>query len=202
MNHALWEVSCAFAEVLPPEPIEKGLEVLQAQIDEAREHLENGNDEKALAEVADCISIAFQVLWRHGKDPEKFTETRIRERILPRIPEMVQKYHRQPVYVFAEPERPYSYVVRVGSKRSDYGYCDTRKRTITVTLAPHVAAARDYVGGDVPEYVLQREVIATIAHEDLHAAIVLPGKKGGHNTRKEHRMIARALDWTGYGYRG
>lgn len=79
----------------------------------------------------------------------------------------------------------------------DLGVC--RGGVITVYLAAIYSHLKRWVGGTPPEYLLVREIVATVAHEDLHAALDLRGRNA---TRYEHRLIARALDWTGYHYRG
>lgn len=67
--------------------------VLEVQCREAREHLAAGNEDAALAEIADCIPIAFEALRRCGKDPLEFTTERVTTRILPRVNEIIAKYH-------------------------------------------------------------------------------------------------------------
>lgn len=74
-------------------PIPFWLDMLQAQIDEAREHVANGKPEKALAEIADCFSVGWQALSDNvpGEDAEAFIVNRVRTRIIPRAAELAAR---------------------------------------------------------------------------------------------------------------
>lgn len=69
------------------------LRMAESQIKDARAHFAAGEVEKGLAEIADLIPVAFDALEKLGKDPEAFTENRIRTRILPRVAEVSALYH-------------------------------------------------------------------------------------------------------------
>lgn len=93
MVAALWEARRAFlaADPAPQPPIGFWLNLLDQQIIEAREHVAAGKDEKARAEIADCILVAFQALHALGEEPESFVAHRIRSRVLSRIPQLIQR---------------------------------------------------------------------------------------------------------------
>jgi hypothetical protein len=67
------------------------LDMLQAQIDEARGHLAAGMASKALAEIADCFSVGWQALADNTPDAEAFIVNRIRTRIIPRVEELADR---------------------------------------------------------------------------------------------------------------
>lgn len=81
------------------------LDMLQAQLDEARDHLrtahayERGGRPdsaqvfriKALAEIADCFSVGWQALEDNTDGAEQFIVQRIRTRIIPRVDELADR---------------------------------------------------------------------------------------------------------------
>lgn len=72
-------------------PIPFWLDMLQRQIDEAREHVAAGKDQKALAEIADCFSVGWQALEDNTAGAEDFIVHRVRTRIIPRVAELAAR---------------------------------------------------------------------------------------------------------------
>lgn len=69
------------------------LNMAESQIQDARAHLALGHPkERALAEIADLIPVAFDALEKLGVEPESFTEKRVRDRILSRVEEVHALY--------------------------------------------------------------------------------------------------------------
>ena len=93
MADALWQARRAFLEADPlPQPgLAFWLNLLDQQVIEARAHAKAGLDAKARAEIADAILVSFQALHALGENPEQFVARRIRERVLPRIPHLIER---------------------------------------------------------------------------------------------------------------
>jgi len=107
---ALRDVRAAFAPIRVRDgvgnlPVPFWLDMLQAQIDEAREHVGAGRQKKALAEIADCFSVGWQAISDNlpvpcdaegapclpCRDTEAFIVHRIRTRIIPRAEELANR---------------------------------------------------------------------------------------------------------------
>ena len=80
------------------------LDMLQVQLDEARDHLRAAQawrkirpdladhfEAKALAEIADCFSVGWQALEDNTPGAEPFIVNRIRTRIIPRVDELASR---------------------------------------------------------------------------------------------------------------
>lgn len=96
MLEHLWKARKAFLHVQGKKKhdLKFWLDMLQCQLDEATQHLENNKDEKALAEIADTILVAFQAIHEHADpiQPETYVAYRIKTRVLPRIHHLVHTY--------------------------------------------------------------------------------------------------------------
>lgn len=94
MVEAIWDARRAFlaADENPQPPLAFWLNLLDQQVIEAREHMASGLDDKAHAEIADCILVAFQALHAlRGRDPEPFVADRIRTRVIPRVAALIAR---------------------------------------------------------------------------------------------------------------
>ena len=86
------------------------LNMAESQIQDARAHLALGHPrERALAEIADLIPVAYDALEKLGVKPAEFTVARINDRILSRVEEVHALYrngdgHRAPVGIEEVPK--------------------------------------------------------------------------------------------------
>lgn len=91
----LWEARAAFLMVREPGrtfPLDFWLNMMEAQVIEAREHLANGLPEKAKAEIADCFIVGWQALHDNGSEPERFIMDRMDKRVIPRAKALHDRY--------------------------------------------------------------------------------------------------------------
>lgn len=71
------------------------LNMLEAQVREAREHHASGENEKLFNEIADCIIVAYDALYKLGfKYPFTVVEKRIKTRMsTDKISQIIEKYY-------------------------------------------------------------------------------------------------------------
>ena len=91
---AIWRAHEAFVatDPLPQPDLPFWINLLEQQALEAREHEAAGRRDKALAEMADAVLVAFRAIYvATGQDPEPLIVNRIETRVIPRTREIAQR---------------------------------------------------------------------------------------------------------------
>lgn len=75
----------------PNMPVGMWLDLLEDQIDEARQHLDDGQHDKVMDEVADCVAVGYDCIRLNRGDPVHWITKRVNERITPRSDELAER---------------------------------------------------------------------------------------------------------------
>lgn len=91
---AIWRAHAAFlaTDDKPQPDLPFWVNLLDQQVIEMREHLAAGRRDKALAEMADAVLVAFRAIYvATGEDPEPLIVHRIETRVIPRTGEIAKR---------------------------------------------------------------------------------------------------------------
>lgn len=91
---AIWRAHAAFVatDPLPQPDLPFWINLLEQQVMEAREHENAGRRDKALAEMADAVLVAFRAIYvATGEDPQPLIVHRIYSRVIPQTREIAKR---------------------------------------------------------------------------------------------------------------